>query len=164
MDDKWLWEDGDLNCYTVRSGYNSLRSHDHSLGRPWFKQIWNTKAVGPAQVCAWRVLLGKLPTRVNLVRRQVMMLSTVCPLCNNKDETVQHVFFECIVAQKVWDNCDRWIGIHSVRHNKAGSHLMNFYLIWFNKKVNTVWKGMWLAIVWEIWRHRNNVVFNAGGC
>jgi len=37
---------------------------------------------------------------------------------------------------------------------------MNFYLIWFNKKVNIVWKGMWLAIVWEIWRHRNNVVFS----
>jgi len=21
---------------------------------------------------------------------------------------------------------------------------------------------MWLAIVWEIWRHRNNIVFNGG--
>jgi len=82
--------------------------------------------VGPAQVCEWRVLLGKLRTRVNLVRRQVEMPSTLCSLCNHEDETIQHVLFECIVAQKVWDNCDRWIGIYSVRPNTVGSHFYEF--------------------------------------
>jgi len=93
---------------------------------------------GPAQVCAWRVLLGKLPTRVNLVRRQVEMPSMLCPLCNNEDETIQHVLFECIVAQKMWDNCNIWIGIYSVRPNTTGSHFTSFYLTWCNKKVNVV--------------------------
>jgi len=81
-------------------------------------------------------------------------------LCNNIEETVQHVLFECVVTQKVWDNCDRWISIHSVRPNFAANHFMSFNLIWCWKKVNSVWRGMWVAIVWEIWKHRNNVVFN----
>ena len=101
MADEWLWEDGVLNCYTVQSGYNVLKECDLCLSRPWFKQIWNTKVAGPAQGSVCRVLLGKLPTRVNLVRRQVEIPSTLCPLCNNEDETIQHVLFGYIVGQKV---------------------------------------------------------------
>ena len=31
-----------------------------------------------------------------------------------------------------------------------------------NLKGNVTWKGMWVAIVWEIWHHRNKVVFKNG--
>jgi len=31
-----------------------------------------------------------------------------------------------------------------------------------SKNVNTLWKGMWLAIVEEIWKHRNIIVFSNG--
>jgi len=41
----------------------------------------------------------------------------MCPLCNIEEETIQHVFFKCLVAQKVWDKCDSWIGIDSIRHH-----------------------------------------------
>jgi len=104
--------------------------------------------------------LGKLPTRDNLEKRQIVLLSIQCPLCNSTEKTVQHVLFECVVTQKVCDNCDRWIDIHSVRPNFAASHFMSFNLIRCRKKVNSMWRGMWVAIVWELWKHRNNVVFN----
>jgi len=105
---------------------------------------------GPALVCGWRAILDKLLTRDNLEKRQILLLSSQCPLCNSTKETVQHILFECVVAQKIWDNCDRWISIHSIRPNFAASHFMSFNLIWYGKKVNSVWRGMWVAIVWEI--------------
>jgi len=37
VDDKWLWEDGDLNWYIIRSGYNFLQEYDQFFGRLWFK-------------------------------------------------------------------------------------------------------------------------------
>jgi len=50
-------------------------------------------------------------------------------------ETVQHVFFECVVAQKVW-KWDSRIGIQSVRPICPASHFMNFNLVWCGKKAN----------------------------
>jgi len=38
----------------------------------------------------------------------------------------------------------------------------SFFKGGWNKRANVVWKGMWVAIVWEIWIHINNVVFNNG--
>jgi len=113
-------------------------------------------------VCIWRVLIGKLPTRDNLIRRHIAIPSSLCPLCNIEEETIQYVFFKCSVAQKVWDKGDSWIGIESVRHHTAVNHFMNFSLTWCNNNMNTVWKGMWIAIVWEIWKHKDNVVFKNG--
>ena len=71
----------------------------------------------------------------------------------------QKVWDKCGVAQKVWDKCDSWIGIESVRHHTAVNHFMNFSLTWCNNNTNTVWKGMLVAIVCEIWKYRNNVIF-----
>jgi len=28
-----------------------------------------------------------------------------------------------------------------------------------NNKQNGVWKCVWMAIVWVIWNHRNNIIF-----
>ena len=117
MLDKWIWEDGDIENYTAGSRYMALKEFDQSQIGLWFKQIWKIPADGPAKVCVWRVLIGKLPTRDNLIRRQITLPSPLCLLCNIEEEKVQHVFFNCSVAQKVWDKYDKWIGIESVRHH-----------------------------------------------
>jgi len=140
MLDKWIWEDGDIENYIVESRYMTLKEFDQSRVGPSFKHIWKILTDGPTKVCVWRVLSGKLPTRDNLIRRQIILPSALCPLCNIEEEIVQHVFFKCSVAQKVWDKCDTWIGIESVRHHTDITHFMNFSLTWCNKKTNIVWK------------------------
>jgi len=91
----------------------------------------------------------KLSTRGNLVRRGVSVPSNLCLLCRKVEETAQHVLINCEVEQKVWDSCDRWIGISSVRHHKVVNHFQNFQLFSVNKNINTMWNGMWVVIVWR---------------
>ena len=38
--------------------------------------------------------------------------------------------------------------------NFLHSHLMDI-----NGNQNIAWKGVWLAIIWEVWKHRNMVIF-----
>jgi len=52
-------------------------------------------------ICDWRLLLGRLPTRVNLVRRGIQVGNVCCPLCNEGVETAQHLFSTSRVAQRV---------------------------------------------------------------
>ncbi|GKB10948.1 RNA-directed DNA polymerase, eukaryota [Tanacetum coccineum] len=51
---------------------------------------------------------SRLPTRVNLSRRGVLLDSHLCPLCNAAMEDVQHVFFRCDVARVVLRKICRW--------------------------------------------------------
>ncbi|GJW67783.1 RNA-directed DNA polymerase, eukaryota [Tanacetum coccineum] len=44
-------------------------------------------------IFSWRARRDRLPTRVNLSRRGVLLDSHLCPLCNAAMEDVQHVFF-----------------------------------------------------------------------
>jgi len=39
---------------------------------------------------------------------------------------------------------------------------MSFLIIGLRQCANNAWKGMWVAIVLEIWNHKIKVVFNRG--
>ena len=146
----WLWYEDDKKVYTVRSSYRVLNDEGNFMGINIFKQLWTLKVAPLAQVCVWRILLDRLQIRKNLVRRGVALISTLCSFCNKVEETIQYLFINCEVVQKVWDSCDIWIGNAFVRHHSVYNHLHNFYMMSFSNKEKTVWKGKWVAIVLEI--------------
>ena len=113
-------------------------------------------------VIYWRAMLGRLPTRVGLKKRGIVMNTTGCVFCLVEEESCQHLFMECICARRVWNMCFNWIGILFVQHNDMAAHFEGFSLINGSKKQNMVWKGVWTAIVRSIWEHRNVVAFNEG--
>jgi len=41
-------------------------------------------------------------------------------------------------------------------------HFDQFHLFHVNQKQNLVWKGVWIAMVWSLWVHKNKVVFEQG--
>ena len=90
------------------------------------------------------------------------LTNPLCVMCNEYQETTQHLFVECVCAQRVWSLCLRWIGILFVQHKDLFHHFENFYLLHFNAKQNQIWKGIWAAIVRSIWDQRNQVIFKQG--
>jgi len=39
-------------------------------------------------------------------------------------------------------------------------HFQSFYFSGLSKITNSVWRGVWVAIMLEIWSRRNKIVFN----
>jgi len=126
------------------------------------KILWGLKITPSVAVCSWRLMVDRLPTRSNLSLRGLQLTSLFCPLCLESVESDQHLFVMCKVAQNVWDQCERWVGIASVRHETIEAHFLSFCLLFRRHSINVAWKGMWMAIVTEIWNQRNKVVFNRG--
>jgi len=83
-------------------------------------------------------------------------------LCREHIENAQHLFCTCKVTQKVWDLCERWTGRLTIRHESIPIHFQSYHLTDHRNSVNRAWKGVWVAIVTEIWNHRNKVVFKGG--
>ena len=50
--------------------------------------------------------------------------------------------------------------LSSLHHVKAKDNFQQFHLLNLNSRQNIIWQGMWLAIVGEIWKHTNGIVFN----
>ncbi|KAL8547690.1 hypothetical protein ACS0TY_007131 [Phlomoides rotata] len=69
--------------------------------------IWNKFTPAKVTANSWRLLWDQLPTKVNLRRRNILDTNQNlrCVLCNEKDETGRHIFFECEVSYKVWMTC-----------------------------------------------------------
>jgi len=62
----------------------------------------------------------------------------MCPLCNKHTKSTHHLLLSCEMTQKVWDTCDKWLGILSVRHYSVINHFRSFYKVGCSKKANVV--------------------------
>jgi len=127
-----------------------------------FKLLWSLSAAPSAILGVWRILLDRLSTRLNLARRGVQLVNPLCLLCQDGVESTDHLFNTCIVVQQVWDQCDRWIGKVGVRHQATHVNFQSFCLLGQKQSVNRAWKGLWIAIISEVWSHKNKVVFKGG--
>ncbi|KAF5761564.1 putative reverse transcriptase zinc-binding domain-containing protein [Helianthus annuus] len=69
---------------------------------------WNGWVPIKVNFVAWRLVLNRLPTAVNLVQRNINIPDTRCKVCNEEDESASHLFVACNFAQKVWDFVVGW--------------------------------------------------------
>nr|GEU68220.1 RNA-directed DNA polymerase, eukaryota [Tanacetum cinerariifolium] len=63
---------------------------------------WNRFIPNKVNVFIWRLMLNKLPTRVNLDMRDIDVGSLLCPICLEDLETVNHIIFSCNMAKDLW--------------------------------------------------------------
>jgi len=47
-----------------------------------------------------------------------------------------------------------------VHQNIVREHFLAFELNILNRKGNCVWRIVWVAVIWNVWIHRNNIVFS----
>ena len=125
--DKQVWRRDESGNFTVKSAYKCLEEPVGGTQISSFGYLWKTKAFPNVLITAWRVLLGRLPTRECLSKRGVTVNTTECALCQTKEETCQHLFI-CKYAVRVWDLCFRWVGIWSAQHNNLRTNFEGFPL------------------------------------
>ena len=111
---------------------------------------------------AWRVLGNSIASKANLVRRVVEVGSTFSYMWGEEGETTRHPFFECRIVWLVWNQCYEWLGVTLVDHNDSISYFLHFKLCNVPTFLNVVWESVWIAVIGEIWRHRNKHFFKRG--
>jgi len=73
-----VWMGEDNQEYTVKFGYNILNGESFLQSSATFKLLWSLSAAPSAIVGVWRLLLDRLPTRLNLARRGVQLAYPLC--------------------------------------------------------------------------------------
>jgi hypothetical protein len=76
-------------------------------------------------------------------------------------ETSTHLLLHCNLFGSVWNHILRWLGVSSVLPDDALSHYYQFNFIGgATKSRRSILQVIWYATVWEIWKERNNRIFN----
>ena len=105
------------------------------------------------------MVLDRLPTRGNLLRRNVQMQDTSCPLCGNAQEEVDHLFFNCEMTIGLWWESMSWNQMVGPIASSPAAHFIQFcegYAVGHNQSCRYGW---WVALTNSIWKHRNQLVF-----
>ncbi|GJT51463.1 MAK10-like protein [Tanacetum coccineum] len=79
--------------------------------------VWNLGPNGTftVNIFMWILSLDRLPHRLNLSLRGMDILAISCSSCNANVESVNHIFFECIIASDLWKLVYRWCEITFVQ-------------------------------------------------
>lgn len=120
----------------------------------WCKYIPNK-----VSVFMWRLKHGRLPVRAILDRYGMDLDTTLCPVCNEVVETLDHCFVSCCKAKSVWNKVFDWWSLDSV----DGSSIADILNVDGTGFFPNSLKPVWLAVVWSVfyflWKFRNKIVF-----
>jgi len=103
VQDHLVWRGDPKGVFSVKSTYSFLDHHQtNGVADNVFGTLWLLKAMPKVLITVWRVLLDRLPTTGNLIRRGVSVDSSLCVLCKVSEESSQHLFLDCEHAQRIW--------------------------------------------------------------
>ncbi|XP_058784180.1 uncharacterized protein LOC131658948 [Vicia villosa] len=146
-----------IRKFSMKTVYNRLID---DISVCWHSLLRRNIARPRARITLWMLCHGQLPTKERLYRFG-MLDNKICSLCNQVEETVDHLFFECPATKRVWNAVLVWLNIQ---------HLplpWNLELPWILKNTKGKgWRAMLLKLavteaVHEIWLFRNDLIFNS---
>nr|GEY37642.1 nucleotide-binding alpha-beta plait domain-containing protein [Tanacetum cinerariifolium] len=148
MRDRWVWSlegTDDISVASVRRRIDDLRLQVVSS-----KTIWVNSVPIKINIHAWKVRNDGLPTRLNISKRGMDIVSISCPVCGLAVESVSHIFFACQFAREVFYKVCSWWDITFTElscYKDWSIWLLNIRLHSKHKKlIEGVCYSMW----WEI--------------
>ncbi|GJR23343.1 RNA-directed DNA polymerase, eukaryota [Tanacetum coccineum] len=157
--DRWTCDlsgDEEFKVKVIRNFIDDLFLPSSDVATRWVKFI-----PIKVNVFSWRARRDRLPTRVNLSRRGVLLDSHLCPLCNAAMEDVQHVFFRCDVARVVLRKICRWWDLDWQEICSFSDWDAWFLSFRLSSRLKSILEGVFYVAWWRIWRLRNQLVFDA---
>ncbi|PNT70229.1 hypothetical protein BRADI_2g08172v3 [Brachypodium distachyon] len=91
-------------------------------------------------------------TKDNLKKRHIEKPES-CVFCA-ENKTVQHLFFECVVAKIIWQT----VSLHF--NKQLGACLESIARLWISHKKHGALNSICAAILWCIWKFRNSFIFD----
>jgi len=91
-EDVWVWKDGEIKVYTVKSAYKMLKEEIQANEKELFVSFWRIKAQPSTHITTWRVLEDKISSKENLMRRGINMINNICSMYGKEEETSSHLF------------------------------------------------------------------------
>ena len=129
-----------------------------------WRRIWKTWAPPRCKFFLWLVSHKRVWTADRLVKGNLPHPES-CPLCDQEDETINHLLVGCVFARQVWAQVLQQFGLLHLAPQPA----VDRFLGWWKrssaaapKEVRKGFNSLIILVAWEIWKHQNSCVFDNG--
>ncbi|GKV49208.1 hypothetical protein SLEP1_g55970 [Rubroshorea leprosula] len=159
--DKWQWIHSSDGHYSTKLAYLILtKEKSGSMEAKMSKKIWNPML--PTKIAAfnWRVILDRIPTKINLHNRGVIknMEEAKCSICGEYEDAT-HLFLNCKLSKWLWKSCSRWWGTTVALKEDCCSTFDQFGNEFKDPHIAEGWDCIWNSVIWTIWMARNRKIF-----
>lgn len=126
-----------------------------------WKIIWHLDLPERLKVFIWKCVKGILAVKKGLSSR-MHHLSPICPLCASDEESITHLFLQCPLTVPVWAGTPF---LTAPVDQAADFSFKNWLLDWILQLTASTTDldtfRHFIAILWAIWKTRNEQVFPA---
>lgn len=147
--------------YTAKSAYSmQFEGKTHCVAAV---QTWKTRAPPRCKFFVWLMLQDRIWTAARLQLRG-WPNEYFCQLRIRNLETTRHLFCECQVATKIWEEVANWIQAASLlpenwNQTSTMAEWCTDLIAAAAPSRRSGMQSMVTLTIWEIWRERNNRVF-----
>ena len=114
--------------------------------------VWQLHVPPRVHVFLWLLSQNKLMTRDNLNKRKLNK-PECCTFCT-EDESIEHLFFQCIVAKHVWHFVSEFFSL------PLGADFISIAKFWLANQKHATLNSVCASTLWCIQKFRNNMFFN----
>ena len=151
-------------AYTTAEGYRSLLTVPYVAPNPiHWKFVWYIQSIPKVDLFCWNVAHNSILTAENL-RKRGLEGPSICSLCKNKEENLDHLLITCPFSREVWRES------LSLNHSNFSMPDLTVELFsnWaesspFLLSKKALLKAAWMLIpkfiIWKLWLERNNRIF-----
>ncbi|XP_050211886.1 uncharacterized protein LOC126662042 [Mercurialis annua] len=165
-----LGESEQLDCQIPSTGgKNILKSRDvsfsiqqlntYTVNNIFFPTIWKFKVPPRIQFFSWLLAYGRIFSNASLVARGILNPYLIGCLVCQVEESSMHIICYCCFAWKfscyILARCDITL--------VSPPSVDIFFSIWSSlshSSFKDIWRLIWFFGIWELWKSRNNRVFN----
>jgi ribonuclease HI len=150
------WKGTKDGHYSVKSGYQAILAWQEAqspnpsssnMDNTRWKKLWKL-FVPPKQIHhIWRILNNAIPVRENLSNKGIRC-DPLCPLCNSKIETINHIFLECEWTRQIWFVSPLTINYEFLQIKTISSwfdYMMQNTTAIDMQTISTILYGIWIA-------------------
>eukprot|EP00253_Pinus_taeda_P032607 PITA_32607 len=153
--DEIIWALAKNGAYSPKLGYLTLIEPIRPpIIHPTWKALWKLKSAPRTRLLLWNILLDKIPTGTNLMKRSFHGPFR-CHLCLAEEESTAHLFLKCNVSIQFWNS----LTSHFPNlQNWHGNTILDAWESWFQHHTGKP-RNIPLLACWAIWIARNKAIF-----
>lgn len=96
---KLIWLGSPSSKYQASHAWYAFRAHYPLVS--WHKVVWFSKNILGHSCISWMAVRRSLRTKDKL-HSWGIIASSICSLCDQLPETLEHLLFECPLSNQVW--------------------------------------------------------------
>ncbi|CAN6281013.1 unnamed protein product [Urochloa humidicola] len=160
VEDSHIWQFSSTGTYSAKSAYEAMFIGATSF-RPW-ERIWKSWAPGKCKFFMWLAAHDRCWTADRLARKGLQH-PVRCPLCDQEQETIDHLLVTCVFARQTWFVVLKSFGLQALAPGPDDASFDDWWDGAASRVTGPVQKGfnsIVILVSWELWKYRNRCVFD----